>query len=202
MPNHSRRYDDAVFRCSLLVTGSLKLYRDSVPFHLTFGGSCYIRASRVQARTTVGREFPLSPLAIVKRGPRSALGHVSCALSDIPYVALSPGGFTPQCLHDQPSHAPCDSADQAPGLHTPSFPRVCDTVFVACAPVGTIGWHYQPAAEHARDHCGPRACCHPWRFGGTIRTLGLRHAMTYQPPTSRPSPWATPPLALSSCHRR
>src|SRR5215831_14286573 len=44
-----------------------------------------IRSSRAQARTTVGREFPISALSMAERGPSPAIGHVSCALSKIPH---------------------------------------------------------------------------------------------------------------------
>jgi hypothetical protein len=40
-------------------------------------------SSRAQARTTVGREFPLSALSIAERGPSPAIAHVSCTLSKI-----------------------------------------------------------------------------------------------------------------------
>src|SRR5215475_4773284 len=47
-------------------------------------------SSRAQARTTVGREFPISALSMAERGPSPAIVHVSCALSKMPY-----GGFSP-----------------------------------------------------------------------------------------------------------
>ena len=39
------------------------------------------RSSRAQARTTVGREFPISALSMAKQGPSPTIVHVSCALS-------------------------------------------------------------------------------------------------------------------------
>jgi hypothetical protein len=46
----------------------------------------YVRwSSRAQARTTVGREFPLSALSMAERVPSPAIAHVSCALSKIPH---------------------------------------------------------------------------------------------------------------------
>jgi len=47
-------------------------------------------SSRAQARTTGGREFPVSALSIAERGPSPTIAHVSCALSKIPYGGLSP----------------------------------------------------------------------------------------------------------------
>ena len=58
----------------------------------------FIWSSRAQARTTVGREFPISALSIAERGPRPALAHVSCTLSKIPY-----GGFSPVRLQAEGS---------------------------------------------------------------------------------------------------
>src|SRR5262245_42810667 len=49
-----------------------------------------IGSSRAQARTTLGREFPISALSMAERGPSPTIAHVSCALSKIPY-----GGFSP-----------------------------------------------------------------------------------------------------------
>ena len=42
------------------------------------------QSSRAQARTTVGREFPVSALSIAERGPSPTIAHISCALSKIP----------------------------------------------------------------------------------------------------------------------
>src|SRR5262249_17995501 len=55
-------------------------------------------SSRAQARTTVGREFPISALSIAERGPSPAIAHVSCTLSKIPY-----GGFSPVRLQAEVS---------------------------------------------------------------------------------------------------
>jgi transposase len=57
-----------------------------------------IRSSRAQARTTVGREFPISALSMAKRVPSPAIAHVSCTLSKIPY-----GGFSPVRLQAEVS---------------------------------------------------------------------------------------------------
>src|SRR5215510_6140307 len=56
------------------------------------------RSSRAQARTTVGREFPISALSMAERGPSPTIAHVSCALSKIPY-----GGFSPVRLQAEVS---------------------------------------------------------------------------------------------------
>jgi hypothetical protein len=64
-------------------------------------GRCRRRAggsSRAQARTPVGREFPISALSMAERGPSPAIAHVSCALSQIPY-----GGFSPVRLQAEAS---------------------------------------------------------------------------------------------------
>src|SRR5262245_44875355 len=42
------------------------------------------RSSRAQARTALGREFPILTLSIVRRGPNPTVAHVSCAPSKIP----------------------------------------------------------------------------------------------------------------------
>src|SRR5262245_57937157 len=55
-------------------------------------------SSRAQARTTVGREFPISALSMAERGPSPTIAHVSCALSKIPY-----GGFSPVRLQAEVS---------------------------------------------------------------------------------------------------
>ena len=62
-----------------------------------FQGDAF-RSSRAQARTTVGREFPISALSIAERGPRPTIAHVSCALSQMPY-----GGFSPVRLQAEMS---------------------------------------------------------------------------------------------------
>src|SRR5712691_9518233 len=49
-----------------------------------------VPVERAQARTTLGREFPMSALSMAERGPRPAIARVSCAPSQIPY-----GGFSP-----------------------------------------------------------------------------------------------------------
>jgi hypothetical protein len=78
------------------------LERESRPFG--YGAACTIhkvlakRSSRAQARTTVGREFPISALSMAERGPSPAIAHVSCALSKIPY-----GGFSPVRLQAEVS---------------------------------------------------------------------------------------------------
>ena len=46
-------------------------------------------SSRAQARATLGKEFPSSTLSLVKRVPNSAIAHVSCAPSKIPYIGFS-----------------------------------------------------------------------------------------------------------------
>jgi hypothetical protein len=56
------------------------------------------RSSRAQARTTVGREFPISALSIAEHGPRPVIAHVSCTLSTMPY-----GGFSPVRLQAEVS---------------------------------------------------------------------------------------------------
>jgi hypothetical protein len=61
------------------------------------------RSSRAQARTTVGREFPISALSIAEQGPSPAIAHVSCALSTMPYSGFSPVRLQAKVSLDQPS---------------------------------------------------------------------------------------------------
>src|SRR5215470_14696040 len=65
---------------------------------LETGSMEFFRSSRAQARTTVGREFPISALSMAERGPSPTIAHVSCALSKIPY-----GGFSPVRLQAEVS---------------------------------------------------------------------------------------------------
>ena len=58
--------------------------------------------SRAQARTVLGREFPLATLSIVAGGPSSTIPYVSCAPAKIPDIEFSPVRLQAVASLDQP----------------------------------------------------------------------------------------------------
>ena len=59
-------------------------------------------SSRAQARTVLGREFPLATLSMVAGGPSSTIPYVSCAPSKIPDIEFSPVRLQAVASLDQP----------------------------------------------------------------------------------------------------
>ena len=127
-----------------------------------------MRSSRAQARTTLGREFPIFTLSIAKRVPSPALAHVSCALSKIPYVGFSPVRLQAEASYDQPypSRQPYKIKRHVRILpHGSRF----DRAFVVLMPSCLNGGHYQhhqPQAvwttTSAHGSFAPKGLCCPF----------------------------------------
>lgn len=131
-------------------------------------GNLIKRSSRAQARTTLGREFPIFTLSIAKRVPSPALAHVSCALSKIPYVGFSPIRLQAEASYDQPypSRQPYKIKRHVRILpHGSRF----DRAFVVLMPSCLNGGHYQhhqPQAAwtttSAHGSFAPKGLCCPF----------------------------------------
>ncbi len=118
---------------TIFLRGSFNLVQPRIPLK---------RSSRAQARTTLGREFPIFTLSIAKRVPSPALAHVSCALSKIPYVGFSPIRLQAEAPYDHPypSRQPYKIKRHVRILpHGSRF----DRAFVVLMPSCLNGGHYQ-----------------------------------------------------------
>ena len=112
--------------------------------------------ARAQARTTVGRELPLSALSMAKRGPRPTIVHVSCAPLKCRTVGFPQYGFKPRCRPAQPSPARSRREVTHQVCMLPSLQRF-ERAFVVYRPsCPSAGMINQPASGRCLDHLGPR----------------------------------------------